>query len=195
MGGVGMFAVALGKHYFGAEVTTTVSTGKMERAGQMGAARVVDYTKETYTEVLENTADVVFDTVGDAEIYRVAKHNSTAVSVAMLPDRNGLDHFRHESAPLSLFGKAKLAAAKLIVGAVGWYLTRGFRSKGIRYGYVIMSPDGSDLEKTFNPLLENGTIKPVIANVYPFTTEGVQSAFKELMAGHVAGKVIICVKD
>ncbi|KAJ2080819.1 hypothetical protein H4R24_002782 [Coemansia sp. RSA 988] len=195
MGGVGMFAVALGKHYFGAEVTTTVSSGKIERVKQMGASKVVDYTKESYTEVLEDTADVVFDTVGDAEIYRVAKHNSSAVSIAMLPDGNGLELFRHESAPLSLFGKAKLTAAKLIVTAVGWYLTRGFRSKNIRYGYVVMAPDGHELEKTFNPLLENGTIKPAIANVYPFTTDGVQSAFKELMAGHVAGKIIICVKD
>ncbi|PIA15529.1 GroES-like protein [Coemansia reversa NRRL 1564] len=196
MGGVGMFAVALAKNYFGAkEITTTVSTGKIDLVKQMGATKVVDYQKESYTEVLENTADVVFDTVGDAEIYRVAKHNSSAVSVVLLPDGNALDQFRHESAPLSLFGKAKLAAAKLIVAGAGWYLTRGFRSKNIRYGYVVMSPDGRDLEKTFNPLLENKTIKPTIANVYPFTTDGVQSAFKELMAGHVAGKIIIRVKD
>ncbi|KAJ2724771.1 hypothetical protein GGI07_001732 [Coemansia sp. Benny D115] len=196
MGGVGMFAVALSKlHFKAAEVITTVSTAKVERVREMGAMRVVDYTKEDYTAVLENAADVVFDTVGDSMIYKVAKPQGSVVSVAMLPDGNALEHFRQKDVPLSLFGGFKFALAKRIVSLAGWVATRGFRSKGQRYSYVVMEPNGQMLESVFNPLLESEQLKPAIANVYRFDRKGVQDAFKESRDGHAAGKIIICVRD
>ncbi|KAJ2157421.1 hypothetical protein GGF46_004522 [Coemansia sp. RSA 552] len=196
MGGVGMFGVMLGKHHFkAAEVITTVSPAKVGRAKQLGATRTVDYTAETYTSVLENAADVVLDTIGDSDAFKVAKPGGQAVSVAMLPDGQALELFRHPDIPLSVFGTIKLALAKQVVSAAGWVLTRGFRRKNITYQYVVMRPDGQALEEIFNPLLSSETIKPVIANVRPFTIDGVQAAFKESSEGHAAGKIIICVRD
>ncbi|KAJ2782814.1 hypothetical protein GGI15_002789 [Coemansia interrupta] len=195
MGGVGMFGVALARHHFGAkEVITTVSTGKVERAREMGATRVVDYTQENYTEVLEDAADVMLDTTGDTESYRVVKPNSRVVSVAMMPDSGGLEYFRKDQPPLSLVGRAKFAVLKRVVGVASWVLTRGFRAKGIRYEYVVMEPNGRQLEEVFNPLLENGVIKPVIANVHAFTNQGIQDAFRESRDGHATGKIIVCIK-
>ena len=70
-GGIGSLAVQIIK-YYGAEVTGVCSTPRVNYVKALGADKVIDYTKEDFTETGE-TFDLIYDILGKSSFSRCKK--------------------------------------------------------------------------------------------------------------------------
>lgn len=135
-GGVGIFAVQIAK-LMGADVTAVCSTRNIDLARELGADRVIDYTKG---EVLQagDDYDVIYDTVG-AQTYVSAKPalKEEGIYLTLVPVP-GIDFF--------------------IPGQTERMTGKGY--------FVAWTPHASDL-RILSDWVASGQLRPVIDSEYP----------------------------
>jgi NADPH:quinone reductase-like Zn-dependent oxidoreductase len=136
-GGTGVYAVQLAK-YYGAEVTGVCSTANLGLVRSLGADKVVDYTKQDFTQNGE-TYNVILDMVPGKEAF--ARYQASLKPNGLyLAGAGGLKVFAQMAWTALIGGK------KVIAG---------------------MAPDRREDLVFLNELLETRKIKPVIDRRYP----------------------------
>lgn len=180
-GGLGSLAVQVAKQ-LGATVATTVSGRNRELAQELGADVVVDYREERYEQVLKDY-DLVLDTRGGAESIRsmqVLRPGGTLISLVGPPTAS----FARQ------FGKALLAP---VMNLLSWKTRRAAKWAGVEYRFLFMHESGEQLLQWL-PLIEDGTIRPIVGTVLPFDRVG--EAFAPPAGSAPApGKTVVVIEE
>jgi NADPH:quinone reductase-like Zn-dependent oxidoreductase len=168
-GSVGTAAVQIAK-YFGAEVTGVCSTTNLELVKSLGADKVIDYTKEDFTQSGE-TYDVIYDT------YDTVIKNS----------------FSHCKGSLTQRG-VYLSAVPTLAILLQMLWTSKIGSKKAKFSATGLRPVAERLIflKELIELIEAGKIKSVIDRRYPL--EQIVEAHRYVEKGHKKGNVVITVE-
>jgi NADPH:quinone reductase-like Zn-dependent oxidoreductase len=164
-GGVGTSAVQLAK-YFGAEVTGVCSTANLELVKSLGADRVIDYSREDFTEG-GPIYDIIFDTVGKTT-FSSCKSSLAENGVYMSPAL-GLPIL------FQMLWTSKIGSKKA-----------KFSATGLR-----PVPDRRAMLSELKELFEAGKLKTVIDRRYPL--EETAEAHRYVDGGHKKGNVVITV--
>ncbi|WAZ25787.1 NAD(P)-dependent alcohol dehydrogenase [Streptomyces cinnabarinus] len=169
-GGVGTFAVQLGKAY-GAEVTAVCSARNTDLARSLGADRVIDYAREDFTRA-GRRYDVVLDLVGN--------HSLTAFRRALTP-----------SGTLVLSGGGVYEGGSLL-GPMGLFLKRRLMAPFARQRLLELPAHQSKKNlAALRELAESGRIAPVVERTYPLSEAA--EAIRYLEVEHARAKVVITV--
>jgi len=168
-GGIGTFAVQIAKSY-GADVTGVCSTRNVEMVRSIGADRVIDYTREDFTQVDERY-DVIFDCIGSKGLLacrRIMKPHAIFVVVGA-PFHSFLEFARRMVTPFLL---SRVVSQKFML--------------------LIVKKGGHDLI-VLRDLIEAGKVTPVLDA--PYTLDQTRDAMRHLAGGHARGKVVITVSE
>ena len=170
-GGVGTFAVQIAKS-FGADVTGVCSTRNVAMVRSIGADRVIDYTKEDFTQSAQRY-DLIFDNVSNhsfSDRRRILSSNG----ICVLAGIGGAGS--HEGQWARLGGSLKALVAS-------WFVSQKF----VTFIARITKEDLTILGE----LMSTGKVTPVIAKRYGLNE--VPQALRYLEEGHAQGKVVITV--
>jgi NADPH:quinone reductase-like Zn-dependent oxidoreductase len=171
-GGVGTFTVQIAKA-FGAEVTGVCSTRNLDLVRSLGADRVIDYTKEDFTQG-DQRYDVIYDLVGNrsfAERRRILKPGG----ICVLAGTGGS-------------GLRKETFFQFVNGFVASFRSTFSNEKFSMFGVDINKKDLAVLRD----LAESRKITPALTKTYSFTETA--AAYKYLETGHVQGKIAITIE-
>ncbi|MEV4012987.1 NAD(P)-dependent alcohol dehydrogenase [Nonomuraea angiospora] len=167
-GGVGTYAVQLAKTS-GAEVTGVCSAAKADLVRSIGAAEVVDYTREDFADQ-GSRYDVIIDTAGNRPLRHLRRALTPRGTVVIVGGERG--------------GRW-LAGTDRQMRTV---LLDPFARQRLRV--VFMSFREADL-RAVAELVGSGQVTPVVDRTYPLSE--VPEAVRSLERGQVRGKVVITV--
>ncbi|MEQ4718717.1 NAD(P)-dependent alcohol dehydrogenase [Nonomuraea sp. B19D2] len=167
-GGVGTYAVQLAKA-FGAEVTGVCSAAKADLVRSIGAAEVVDYTREDFTDG-RRRYDVIVDTAGNRSLTRLRRALTPRGTLVIVGGENGGRWLAGLDRPLRTALLAPFARQRLRV--------------------IFAFPRESDLRELAE-LAGSGQFTPAIDRTFPLSEA--PDAIRLLLRGQVRGKAVITV--
>jgi NADPH:quinone reductase-like Zn-dependent oxidoreductase len=165
-GGVGTFAVQLAKA-FGAEVTAVCSTSKVELVRELGAVRVIDYTREGLEDG-ERRYDVVLDIGGTRPVSELRRQLTPKGTLVLVGGEGG---------GRWLGGMERTLGAAALSAFIGQRLV-----------FFIARSNAADLE-TLSEFAQRGDFRPVIDRTFPLAETA--GAIDHVSGGHARGKVVI----
>lgn len=166
-GGVGSYAVQLARA-MDAEVTGVCSTSKLDFVRALGAAHVIDYTREDITAG-DRTYDAIIDLAGSRSVSTLRRALSPTGTLVLLGGEGG--------------GKWLGMGRQVWSQIVGIATRQKFRSP-------IALVNEKDL-RVLKELLETGELRPVVDRRYPLSE--VPNAIRALASGHSRGKSVITI--
>ena len=167
-GGVGTYAVQIAAA-LGAEVTGVCSTRNVGLVRSIGAAHVVDYTTEDFTDGRTHY-DVILDNVSSLPLTRLRG--------ALTP--KGTLVLNGGGSPGHVFGP--------VAGIVRAVVANAFVSQRLR---PLLSQQNREELLAVTGLIQDGKLTPVVDRTYPLaeTVEGL----RHVEQGHARGKVVVTV--
>lgn len=175
-GGVGTFAVQLGKVY-GAHVTAVCSTRNADLVSSLGADRVVDYTREDVTKADYGAAGSRYDVVLDL----VGNHSLGALRRTLTPTGTLILSGGGNSQGGAMFGPYALILRGQLVARFAWPQ---------RIAMLPATPSPENLA-TLRELIESGKVSPVIDRTFPLSDTA--EAIRYVETEHARAKVVITV--
>jgi NADPH:quinone reductase-like Zn-dependent oxidoreductase len=171
-GAVGTFAVQLAKAY-GADVTGVDAPGKLDMLRSIGADRVVDYTREDFTQRGQRY-DLIIDIAGTRPW--------SATRQALTPDGTYvlIGHDQYGGSGHPWFGSLGRFFKLMVISP---FVSQLHPFRGAK--------DPGDRLVVLKELFLSGKITPVIDRTFPMCE--VPEAFRYLESGQVRGKVVISV--
>jgi NADPH:quinone reductase-like Zn-dependent oxidoreductase len=166
-GSLGTAAVQIARH-FDAEVTGVCSTKNLEMVKDLGANKVIDYTKSDFTQNGE-TYDIIYDTVGKLS-FSLCKNSLTQKGVYLSP----------------------VLGWSLLIDMMRTSFSGGKKAKFSATGALPVESLRSLLGEV-KELIEAGKLKAVVDRIYPL--EQVAEAHRYIDTGHKKGNVVISFEN
>ncbi len=167
-GGIGTYAVQLAKGY-GAIVTGVCSTSKTDLVLSIGADRVIDYTREDFTNSPRDY-DLILDTAGNRPLAHLRRALTARGTLVIIGGE---------------VGGAWLGGIDRPLRAVMLSPFTGQRLRGL-----VPDEDHKDLD-VLRDFIEAGKVTPVIDRTFPLSQT--RDAIDYLQQGHARGKVVVTV--
>ena len=179
-GGTGSFAIQIAKAQ-GCFVVTTCSARNIELCHQLGADRVIDYTKEDVVSALEKIAhsqggpfDLVVDNVGGATPLYWQSH-------------------RYLAAGASFVAVGASASLRGVTDITKIFLWPRFLRGGQRKYVPFTTAANAEQYSVLAEMMAEGKVRGVIEEIYAL--EDLGRAFERLRTGRVTGKLVVKVAE
>ncbi|KAG8444706.1 hypothetical protein GDO86_009758 [Hymenochirus boettgeri] len=183
-GGVGTAAIQLLKAW-GGHVTAVCSEDAFSLIKDIGADEVIDYKAEKLEEQLKSKQpfDVILDNVGGT---------TEKLALQFLKPWSGATYVTLVTPFLYNNDRLGIADGMMRTGVTLSSKVVKHLCKGVHYRWGFFSPSGQSLDE-IGLLVENGQIRPVIDEIFPFSE--VPKAFSKVEKGHARGKTVIRVTE